>query len=325
MRLIMMGTGPFAVPTFEALLDSPHDVLALFTRPSPPFRGRGPAPINPMRQAAERRGVAVFDPPSINDAAVQQQLTALAADLLVVCDYGQILQSATLAAARLGGINLHGSLLPRYRGAAPVQWSVYQGDAETGVSVIHMTPLLDGGPILTVRKTPIGPEETAGELEPRLSQLGVEPVFEAIRMLEAWDGKTILGERQDPALATKAPRLRKQDGELDWHRTARQLHNQVRALQPWPGSYTHWASGKGEPLRLILNRVVVESDEETTEPGKSEPGTVLESHEGRLVVATGRGTLRIDRLQPAGKRVMEAAEFLRGYPIPPGQRLGGAT
>ncbi|MFO0901887.1 MAG: methionyl-tRNA formyltransferase [Pirellulales bacterium] len=323
MRLIMMGTGPFAVPTFEALLDSPHQVLALYTRPSPPFRGRGPAPVNPMRAAAERRQVAVFDPPSINDSTVQTQLADWGADLLVVCDYGQILKSTTLAAARLGGINLHGSLLPRYRGAAPVQWAVFHGDAETGVSVIHMTPQLDGGPVIAVRRTPIGAEETAGELEPRLAQLGVEPVFEALDKLAAWDGVASLGAVQDPAAATKAPRLTKQDGELDWRRTARELHNQVRAFQPWPGSFTHWTSPKGESIRLIVTRVAVEAG--AAPPDSAPPGTVLECQAGRLVVAAGSGTVRIERLQPAGKRVLEAAEFLRGYPLAVGERLGSAS
>ena len=331
MRLIMMGTGPFAVPTFEGLLDSAHEVLALYTRPSPPFRGRGPAPVNPMREAAERRGAAVFDPANINDPAVRTQLADWGADLLVVCDYGQILKSTTLSAARLGGINLHGSLLPRYRGAAPVQWAVFHGDAETGVSVIHMTPQLDGGPVIAVRRTPIGPDETAGELEPRLAQLGVAPVFEAIDKLTAWDGATSLGEVQDPAAATKAPRLAKQDGELDWRRTARELHNQVRAFQPWPGSFTHWTSPKGESIRLIVTRVKVESAGVESAGGASAggastvSGTVLECQAGRLVVAAGTGTLRIERLQPAGKRVLEAAEFLRGYPIAVGERLGSAS
>ncbi len=320
MRLVMMGTGPFAVPTFEALLDSAHEVVALYTRPTPPFRGRGPAPVNPMRAVAERRGVAVFDPPGINDGEVQRQLADLRGDLFVVCDYGQILKSATLATSRLGGVNLHGSLLPKYRGAAPVQWAVYQGETETGVSVIHMTPQLDGGPIVTCRRTAIGTDETAAELEPRLSRLGVEPVLETLDRLANWDGSTPIGELQDPSLASKAPRLSKQDGAIDWRRTAPQIRNQVRAFQPWPGSYSYWLGARGEPLRLIVTQVA-RCDDPAGATGVP-PGTVVVSDGRRLVVATGDGRLSIDQLQPAGKRLMDAAEFLRGHPIPVGDRLG---
>ncbi|MFO0869114.1 MAG: methionyl-tRNA formyltransferase [Pirellulales bacterium] len=318
MRLVMMGTGPFAVPTFERLLDSSHEVVALYTRPPQPFRGRGPAPVNPMREVAERRQVPVFDPPDINAPETRQQLAACQADLLVVCDYGQILRSETLAVARLGGINLHGSLLPRYRGAAPVQWAVFQGDSVTGVSVIHMTPQLDGGPILATRTTPIGPDETAGELEPRLARLGVEPVFEALDQLAVWDGVATLGVRQDPQLATKAPRIRKQDGAIDWCRPARAIRQQVRAFQPWPGSYTTWPAARGGPLRLIITRV--SEVELPAEHMAAPPGTVVVSDGRRLVIATGQGGLAIEQLQPAGKRLLDVSEFLRGYPVPVGDQ-----
>lgn len=331
MRLVMMGTGPFAVPTFEALLDSRHQVVALYTRPSPPFRGRGPAPVNPMRQAAERRGVPVFDPASINEESTQQALAALAADAFVVCDYGQILKAATLAAARLGGLNLHGSLLPKYRGAAPVQWAVQAGDQRTGVSVIHMTPLLDGGPVVAVRETEIDDHETAGELETRLSRLGVAPVLEALELLESWDGQASLGKLQDPALACKAPRITKQDGSIDWTRSAVQIRNQIRAFQPWPGSFTHWRSPKGEWIRMIIDRVsVVPASDgnaalEASDPSQAavsrQPSQVVVSEGRQLRVATGDGELSIERLQPAGKRLLEVAEFLRGYPVRAGDRF----
>jgi methionyl-tRNA formyltransferase len=334
MRLVMMGTGPFAVPTFEALLDSRHQVVTLYTRPSPPFRGRGPAPVNPMRMAAERRGVPVLDPANINDESTQQELAALSADLLVVCDYGQILKASTLATARLGGINLHGSLLPRYRGAAPVQWAVYAGDPRTGVSVIHMTPLLDGGPVIAVRETEIDENETAGELESRLSRLGVPSVFQALELLESWDGQTPLGALQDPSLACKAPRITKQDGSINWARSAVQIRNQIRAFQPWPGSYTHWKSPKGEWIRIIVDRVTLTPDsasQAASEPSVSsganpaeidrEPGQVVVSDGRQLRIFTGNGELSIDRLQPAGKRVMEVGEFLRGYPVRVGDRF----
>ena len=314
----MMGTGPFAVPTFESLLESKHDVVVLVTRPQPPVRTRGKPPANPMREAAEARGIEVLSPDDINAEAAQKQLIALRPDLLVVCDYGQILAKSTLAIARLGGINLHGSVLPKYRGAAPVHAAILNGDAETGVTAIHMTPKLDGGPTLAVRKTPIGDDETTAELEPRLSMIGVEAVHEAIDLLAEWDGESTIGVVQDASLASRAPRLKKSDGEVNWSHTADQIRNQVRALKPWPGTFTQWQRPGGQVMRLILDEVAVVA----TTAGNAEPGTVVASDGKQLEVATGGGTVSIRKVQPAGKRVMEIEEFLRGYPIPVGAKLG---
>jgi methionyl-tRNA formyltransferase len=318
MRIVMMGTGPFAVPTFQALLESDHEVVALVTRPTRPARGRRGAPINPMKKVADAAGLAVFAPESINEKNALEHLRAWAADLFVVCDYGQILSADALSLSRLGGVNLHGSLLPKYRGAAPVQWAVYHGEAETGATVIHMTPRLDAGPCLAQVATPIGADETAEALEPRLSRLGVPAVLDSIRKLAEHDGESPLGEIQDPSLATKAPRLKKQDGLVDWSRTARQVRDQVRALKPWPGTYTELATSRGQPLRLILDVVEVADPERQTD----EPGTVVLSDGKQLHVATGGGVLAITHLKPAGKRVMEVAEFLRGHRIEAGTRLG---
>jgi methionyl-tRNA formyltransferase len=319
MRLLMMGTGPFAVPTFRALLDSAHDVACLVTRPTPPPVGRRKSPANPMRDLAQQRGLAVLAPENINDPAALAEVRAFAPDLLVVCDYGQILSPDALAVAPLGGINLHASLLPKYRGSAPINWAIYRGEVETGVSVIHITPQLDGGNVLAIERTPIGPEETAAELEPRLAALGVAPVLATIERLAAWDRTAPLGTPQDPALVTKARRLRKTDAEVKWSRSARQIQRQVRAFQPWPGTFTLWPRGGGEPIRLVLDKVTPLDDV----PAAAPPGVVTHSDRQQLWVATGQGTLRIDRLQPAGKRVMEAAEFLRGHPLTVGAQLGG--
>jgi methionyl-tRNA formyltransferase len=248
-------------------------------------------------------------------------------DLLVVCDYGQILSPEVLELARFGGINLHASLLPKYRGAAPIHWAIYHGERQTGVTVIHMTPRLDAGPAIAQRATPIGPEETAAELEPRLAELGAPAVLEAIDALEAGTARPL---EQDASQATRAPRLKKEDGAVDWSRGAAAICNQVRALVPWPKTYTFWHRAGGEPLRLILERVrAVEPGSEGGTSGAAgawpvpaEPGTVLVAQGDRLVVATGAGALAIEDLQPAGKRVLSAAEFLRGYPMRPGERFG---
>ena len=314
-----MGTGPFAVPTFESLLDSEHDVAVLVTRPQPKVRTRGKAPANPMRESAEAHGIEVLSPDDVNSEAAREQLAALRPDLFVVCDYGQILSKESLAIPRLGGINLHGSVLPKYRGAAPVHWAILSGDEESGVTVIHMTPKLDGGPALSVRTTPIEPDETTAELEPRLALLGVEAVQEAIGMLADWDCEASIGAPQDPSLATRAPRLKKADGEVDWSRTATEIYNRIRALKPWPGTFTHWQRPSGQAVRLILDQVEV-LDNETTD--KVAPGTVTVSDGQRLCIATGQAWLSIHRIQPAGKRVMEIADFLRGHPISAGDRFG---
>ncbi len=314
MRLVMMGTGPFAVPTFRALLASQHEVVALFTRPPRTGAGKHRTADNPMQAVAEERGLPIYWPESIKAPEAIAQLTALAPDLLVVCDYGQILSTAALAAARLGGINLHGSLLPKYRGAAPINWALYHGDAETGVTVIHMTPRLDAGPAIGQVHTPIGPTETTPQVESRLSELGAPAVLDAIAALEADAAQPIV---QDESLATPAPRLNKAMGELDWSRSAGELSCQVRAFQPWPASYTFWRRGAGEPLRLIVDRAVPLPAEAT-----APPGTVVTARGDRLEIATGHGLLVIDAIQPAGKRVLTIPEFLNGYALRPGDRLG---
>ena len=312
----MMATGPFAEPTFRRLVDSEHEVLALVTRPLPAHRGRRSTPPQPLRELAAERQLEVLDPVDINAPEACRELARRRADLHVVCDYGQILSPEALGTARLGGINLHGSLLPRYRGAAPVNWALWNGDAETGVTVIHMTPRLDAGPCLVRQATPIGEEEDAEELEARLAALGVEAVCSAIEMLSHWDGRAPLGEIQDPRQATRAPRLRKQHGRIDWTRSAHQIRNQVRALKPWPGTFTLLPRPGREPLRLIVDRVAVAE-------GSSDapPGSIVRATGEALHVATGCGILAIERLQPAGKRLMQVDEFLCGHPLEPGAQF----
>ena len=319
MRLLMMGTGPFAVPTFASLLDSSHEVVALVARPVPPPRGRIKAPPAPMRDLAVQHGLRVLEPEDINAESARQTLAELDFQLLVACDYGQILSADTLAIAPRGGINLHASLLPKYRGAAPINWAIYHGERETGVTVLHMTARLDSGPSLVQRRTPIGPEEDAVELERRLSELGVDAVHDALEMVARWDGRTPLGVVQDPQLATRAPRLKKSDGEVSWSRTAWQIANQVRALKPWPGTFTTWPRAHGGPIRLSLDRVSVPAD--TDRDGL--PGQVVLVDKSRLLVATGDGLMSLDRVQPAGKRSMTIGEFLRGHPAAVGDRLTG--
>jgi methionyl-tRNA formyltransferase len=244
----------------------------------------------------------------VNSEEGQQLVERHAADLLVVCDYGEILSNQVLGLARLGGINLHGSLLPRYRGAAPVNWALLHGDTVTGITVIHMTPRLDGGPILSQHSLEIGHDEDAVELEHRLSELGVAAVMESIHRLAGWDGQSPLGEPQAKELVTKAPRLKKSDGQVDWARSAEQIRNQVRALKPWPGTFTNLLRAGKEPMRIILGSVTpIEGD------SRGEHGTTLADNDEIVVRCGASDVLRIDRLQPAGKREMDGREFIRGY------------
>jgi methionyl-tRNA formyltransferase len=234
--------------------------------------------------------------------------------LLVVCDYGQILAPATLASAPRGGINLHASLLPKYRGAAPINWAIYYGETETGVTVIHITAGVDAGPCLAQARLAIGPEETAGELEPRLAELGAGLICETIARIEAGD-PTLRPLEQNPALASKAPRLKKTDGQIDWGRPAVAVKNHIRAMEPWPRNYTFWHSAAGPPVRLILGPA-------SAVEGLGARGTVLKAAGGRLVIAAGQGAVALCAVQPAGKRMMAVDEFLRGHAVRAGDRLG---
>ncbi len=327
LRLVLMGTGPFAVPSFEALQAAGHEIALVVTKPSPAVKSRKGPPPNPVRQWAINycegdNSCMVVDPTSINSEFAIERVAAEKADLLVVCDYGQILKPAALATARLGGINLHGSLLPKYRGAAPVQRALLNGDAQTGVSVIHMTPKLDGGPILCTRSTAISDQETAGELEARLSQIGVQATLEAVAMLQDWDGQSKIGSMQDPALITKAPRLSKAEAEINWSKSTRQIDCLVRGMQPWPIAFTHiQVNDKKPPVRLAIKRLAVEVALQTPEDASAGndivPGTIVSVSDG-LMVATGDGIVQITRLQPAGKRDMDAVEFVRGHHLEPG-------
>jgi methionyl-tRNA formyltransferase len=308
LRIVLMGTGPFAVPAFDAIRAAGHPILLVVTRPLTATKSRSGPPPSPVRLWAAEHQLPLFDPHSINDPASVQRLQSIAPDLLVVCDYGQILKPAALQSATLGGINLHGSLLPKYRGAAPVQWAMLSGDRETGVSVIHMTPRLDGGPILTTRRTPIRGDETAGDLEARLSQIGVEATIAAIELVHRWDGRTTIGDLQDPQLVTLAPRLAKSDGLIDWSRTATEIDCQVRGLQPWPIAFTNLSIAEQPPLRLAIKQVQIQP----TAVGEYQAGQVLAGDEFR--VATGDHIIHITRLQPAGKKEMQGSDFLRGYP-----------
>ena len=331
MKIIVMGTGPFAVPTCERLISDGHEIPLCVTRPvvNPLAKKQPPRPVYDW---ARRADVDVFEPASVNSPEAISKLAEVAADLYFVCDYGQILSSSCLAASRLGGINLHGSLLPRHRGAAPVQWALLRGDPVSGVTVIHMSPKLDAGPALAVASTPISEDESAAELEPRLAQLGVDATVQALAMLNDWDSQSQLGTRQDPTLVTRAPRFSKSDGQLDFRLTAEYLVRLVRACQPWPGTFAElaWPEEK-KKIRVIVrsarsidgHQLPSEMDAldiaQTVAISTDQLGVDWPKPWNKLLaVKTGAGVFLIGVLQPAGKRAMPAEEFLRGHPLEPG-------
>ncbi len=318
MRLLLMGTGAFAEPAFRALYDSSHEVVGLCTQPDRTGRGHH-RHRNPLKELALERGTPVLQPENVNVPEVVEEIRGLQPDVTVVAAYGQLLKPDVIDAPRLATINLHGSLLPKYRGAAPVQYAVWKGDAETGVTIFRIEPRLDAGPILRVVKTPIGEKETSGELMLRLADLAVPLTLEVVDGLAAG---TIEPRKQDASLVTKAPRLEKSDGLIDWSETTREIDCRIRAMQPWPKPSSHLVHGDAPPLRMLVLDV-----EPTWLSGADDaaPGTIVEVDTERLVVRTGDGCASILRVQPEGKRAMDVAEFLRGHQLVAGDRFTSTT
>ena len=305
-RTVFMGTPEFALATLEGLLDFGLNIVGVYTQPDRPSgRGNKLTPP-PVKVLAESRGLAVFQPLKLRAPEVVAGLQALAPDLIVVVAYGQILPKSVLDIPRYGCINVHASLLPAYRGAAPINKAIIDGQTETGITTMLMDVGLDTGDMLVKKALSIGPCETAGQLHDRLALLGRETMDETLRQLCAG---TLQPEKQDDALTCYAPMLKKEDGRIDWGRTAREIHNQVRGLDPWPGAYTGL---DGEVLKIA---------DTAAEAGTGEAGTVVSADSGGVRVACAEGVLRIGALQLPGKKRLPAGEFLRGRPIPAGTRL----
>jgi methionyl-tRNA formyltransferase len=316
-RVAFLGTPRFAVPALEAALAA-SDVQAVVTRPDRP-KGRG-LRVEPtaVATAAAQYGLEVLQPLSLRDHAFLRRLRELAPDILVAVAFGRLIPPDVLGVAPLGGINLHPSLLPRYRGAAPIPRAIAAGDTETGVTILHISEDLDAGDIILQRAVRIAPEDTTRTLEPRLARAGADLLVEALRLLEA--GKAPR-RSQDPTQATLAPKLSRAEGLIRWSEPAQRIVNLVRAFDPWPVAYT---LRDGEELRLWRATAL---DNAPTLPGiLPEPGTVLRAaaQEGEpLVVAAGEGSVAIHEVQPPSGRRMSAAAYLRGHPLAPGTVLGG--
>lgn len=309
LRVVFFGTPEFAVPSLGALLDGPERVVAVVCQPDRPA-GRGrhvQAP--PVKLLAERRGVAVEQPLKIRTPEFLSFLEAAAPDLGVVAAYGRILPKALLEVPRLGFINVHASLLPKYRGAAPIQWAIVRGERVTGVTIMQMNERMDEGDLLLQRETPIGPEETYGELQARLAELGAEALRAA---LDALSSGTLDPVPQDPARATLAPIIRKEDGLIDWALPAGDIVRRVRGFNPWPSAFTRLPDGR--ILKIHRARAAAGG-------GAEAPGTVVAAG-GQIAVATGDGLLLIEELQIEGRRRLSAAELARGGAVRVGLRFG---
>lgn len=310
LRVVFFGTPAFAVPTLERLIASPHQVVGVVTQPDRPS-GRGQRTSDaPVKAAASLHGIPVFQPATLKDPAIEPALRALAPDLGVVAAYGRILPARLLSLPRLGMINVHASLLPRFRGAAPVHRAVMSGDHETGVTIMRVVPELDAGPMFATVTRPIGPEDTSDVVERDLATLGAGLLVEVVNRMAAG---TAMETPQDASQATYAERLTSEEGRIDWTLPAGQLRNRVRGLYPWPHAWSHL-----QGTRLVLLHARTGPEGVT-----AAPGSIIKADADGILVAAGGGTsLLIDQLQPEGRRPMDARAFLAGRPVPPGTRLG---
>ncbi|ABQ25027.1 methionyl-tRNA formyltransferase [Geotalea uraniireducens] len=307
MRIIFMGTPEFACPTLQKLLDRGEDVIAVITQPDRP-KGRGQQTLPPpVKVLAERHGIPVMQPLKVRVPEVVESIRSLAPDLIVVVAFGQILPKSLLDIPKYGCINVHASLLPRWRGAAPLNWCIINGETETGVTTMMMDVGLDTGDMLVKRSTPIDPDENTQSLHDRLSVVGAEALAETLDLLTA--GK-LVREKQDDALTCYAPMLKKEDGLIDWSKEPQTIKNLVRGMTPWPGAFS-FLDGK----MLKIYRV-------GTAGGEGTPGSVIRAGREGLEVACSGGSIVIEELQLEGKKRLHAGDFLAGYKIAPGSILG---
>jgi len=360
-----MATGAFAVPSMQALCECDlFEIVCLVTGPLR-YDKQGNPMITPSRLVADEYNIPIAEYENVNSNDCFEFLYLVRPDLIFVCDFGQILSRRTLSGSLVGGINLHGSLLPRFRGAAPVHWAILTGEPYTGVSIIRMTPKVDAGPVIAQSPPiPISPHETVVELEERLAEYGAELVLNTVSQMA--HGKTVRIIEQLHDRVSQAPRFTKESGFVPWDRSSQEVFNHYRAMIPWPRAFTNWKRDNGSSLRLILGDMVPLDDSlrelenedfsqafyvapvlidakmdnlaelkatpknvpdkrrppHSQRPAWWQPGVVIRAEENDLIVATKEGAVRIEQIQPAGKRMMQVHEFLRGYPIKQGDKLG---
>ena len=360
-----MATGAFAVPSIQTLCESDAlDIVCLVTSPLR-YDKRGKPIITPARQAAAEHDMLISEYENVNSVECFEFLYLMRPDLIFVCDFGQILSQRTLSGSVLGGINLHGSLLPKFRGAAPVHWAILTGEQHTGVSIIRMTPQIDAGPVIAQSPPiPISPCETVVELEERLADYGAELVLDTAVRMSQNETVRIINQLRDKV--SKAPRLTKESGFISWDRSSQEVFNHYRATLSWPRAFTDWHRDDGSTLRLILGAmtplddslleifsedfsqasfvspmltdakmdnladlkatplttVIKHRSSFSHRPSWWQPGVVIHAAEGILIVAAKEGAVRVEQIQPVGKKMMRVHDFLRGYSIKQGDQLG---
>ena len=308
-RIIFMGTGDFSVPSLTALHENHYDVLAVVTQPDRP-KGRGRRLVSPpVKQVASTLNYPVLQPLRIKEPWFIEKIIALDPDLYVVVAYGRILPASFLSIPCLGAINIHASLLPKYRGPAPIQWAIINGEHETGVTTMWMDEGMDTGDILLSSKVPIRPYDTSGSLHRLLAEAGAQLLIKTLAKLKSG---TLVGKPQDKLSATYAPLLKKGDGRIDWTMDVKSLDAFVRGMNPWPGAFTF----------LFGKRLKVLKVKDLRKPAREKPGTVLEGFPGDFNVATGRGVLALKEVQLESAKRLTAKDFLRGSPVPAGTLLG---
>lgn len=308
MRIVFMGTPDFSVPTLESLIQSCHQVVGVVTQPDKP-KGRGKEiQMSPVKETALRHGISVYQPVRARDEAFVEEMRALKPDVMVVIAFGQILSRELLEVPAYGCINIHASLLPAYRGAAPIQWAVINGDKETGITTMMMDVGMDTGDMLEKTVVTLDEKETGGSLFDRLSLLGGELILSTLEKLEQG---TLIRTPQEHEKATYVKKIPKSLGDIDWTMDAASIERLIRGLNPWPSAYTRW---NGKMLKLWEAEVLPDS-------GLGRCGEVLEADGDRLTVKTGDGVLKINSLQLEGKKRMDTAAFLRGYPVEAGSMM----
>ncbi len=304
MKILFMGTPDFAVPSLEALLNAGHEICGVFTQPDKPKNRGMKLQAPPVKEFALAHGIPVFQPESVKDGTAMEQIRALEPELIAVAAYGRILPVDILEYPAYGCINVHSSLLPKYRGSAPIHWAILNGDEQSGVTIMHMAKAMDAGDIIAQAVTPIDPNETVETLHDRLAQMGAQLLVEVVEQLKSGTAKRT---PQDESMVTYAPMLSRELSPLDWTRTARQLHDQVRGLIPWPATTTDIIGG--QPVKIF-------EVEETGITTCAAPGTIVAAGKQGIDVACGDGMLlRIKQLQAQGGKRMAAADYLRGHPI----------
>ncbi len=311
LRIVFMGTPEFAVPSLQGLLEGGNQVVGVVTQPDQPS-GRGLAlHAPPVKMLAEAHHLPVFQPAKLRVPGVLEQLQSWQPDLIVVAAYGRILPTTILTLPPLGCINVHASLLPKYRGAGPIQWAIANGETETGITIMQVSAPMDAGDILLQKAMPIAATDTGGSLHDKLARLGAAALQEAIALLKA--GR-LMPRQQNEAEVTHAPLMQKNDGRVDWYLAAAVIERRVRAFNPWPSAYT---TLNGKLLKIFAAQV-----EYAPRPSQAAPGTITEVTPVSVSVATGNGILTLREVQLAGKKRLSVEEFLRGHHLQPGMRLG---